>query len=129
MEKNYDRCLAAMVFHQNTILQLPANHAARSIMLYSHSSVRNMLATHVHVMHAWETNNGLTGIPPHIKTLVDVEANEVAPEPEPIKLRSKFLLPKGQTQYIIFKTCNNVCVDRTQLAFHNKKYHTTHQHY
>jgi hypothetical protein len=74
MEKNYDRCLAAMVFHQNTILQLPANHAARSIMLYSHSSVRNMLATHVHVMHAWETNNGLTGIPPHIKTLVDVEA-------------------------------------------------------
>ncbi len=69
-----NRCLAAMVFHQQAILHLPQNHAARSISLYHQSSLCNMLATHVQVVNSWATKKVLTGIPPHVKILVDVAA-------------------------------------------------------
>jgi len=67
-----NRCLAAMVFHQQAILHLPPNHAARSISIYRQSALCNELATHVQKVNSWETNKVLTGIPPHIKILVDV---------------------------------------------------------
>lgn len=66
------RCLASMVFHRQSILNLHPNHAARSIYLYCQSSMHNELANHVQMVHSWETNNVLTGIPPHIKLLVDM---------------------------------------------------------
>ena len=69
-----NRCLAAMVFHQQAILHLPPNHAARSISIYRQSALCNELATHVQKVNSWETNKVLTGIPPHIKILVDVAA-------------------------------------------------------
>ena len=34
----------------------------------------NILAGHVRIIHSWETNTELTGIPPHVKTLVDIAA-------------------------------------------------------
>jgi hypothetical protein len=63
-----------MVFHQQAILHLPPNHAARSISLYRQSSLCNKLATHVQVVNLWETKKVLTGIPPRVKILVDVAA-------------------------------------------------------
>jgi len=67
-----NRCLASMVFHRQRILNLQPNHAARSISLYCQSSMHNELANHVNMVHSWETNIALTGIPPHIKLLVDM---------------------------------------------------------
>ena len=67
-----NRCLAAMVFHQQDILHLSPNHAARSISIYRQSALCNELATHVQIVNSWETNKVLTGIPPHVKLLVDV---------------------------------------------------------
>lgn len=67
-----NRCLAALVFHRQTILNLHPSHAARSISLYCQSSMHNALANHVQMVHSWETNIALTGIPPHIKLLVDM---------------------------------------------------------
>jgi hypothetical protein len=64
-----------MVFHQQAILHLPPNHAARSISIYRQSALCNEEpATHVQIVKSWETNKVLTGIPPHVKILVDVAA-------------------------------------------------------
>lgn len=77
MKRILHRCLAAMVFHHETILQLPPNHVARSILMFCLSSPSvhtNILANHVKVKHSWETTTELTGIPTHVKTLVDIIA-------------------------------------------------------
>ena len=77
MKRILHRCLAAMVFHRKTILQLPPNHVARSILMFCQSSTSvhtNILANHVKIIHSWETNTVLTGIPTHVKTLVDIMA-------------------------------------------------------
>jgi len=34
----------------------------------------NILVNHVKVVHSWKTNTVLTGIPPHVKSLVDIAA-------------------------------------------------------
>jgi hypothetical protein len=77
MKRVLHRCLAAMIFHRETILQLPPNHVARSILMFCQSSPSvhtNVLADHVNIIHSWETNTELSGIPPHMKTLVDIVA-------------------------------------------------------
>ena len=77
MKRVLHRCLAAMVFHRGTILQLPPNHVARSIMMFCLSSPSvhtNILSKQVKLVHSWETNTELTGIPTHVKTLVDIVA-------------------------------------------------------
>ena len=77
MKRILHRCLASMIYHRNTILQLPPNHIARSIMMFRQSSPSvhtNILAGHVKIVHSWETTTELTGIPPHVKTLVDITA-------------------------------------------------------
>ena len=77
MKRILHRCLASMIFHRETILQLPPNHVARSIMMFCQSSPTvhtNILANHVKIVHSWETSTELTGIPPHVKTLVDIAA-------------------------------------------------------
>lgn len=77
MKRVLHRCLAAMVFHRNTILNLPPNHIARSIMMFCQLSPAvptNVLANHCKIIHSWETNTSLSGIPPHIKSLVNIAA-------------------------------------------------------
>ena len=83
MARILHRCLASMIYHRNTILQLPANHVARSIMMFRQSSPSvhtNILAGHVRIIHSWETNTELTGIPLHVKTLVDIAAIKATQE-------------------------------------------------
>lgn len=77
MKRILHRCLASMVYHRETILSLPPNHVARSIFMFCQSSPTvstNILADHVKVVHSWETTTVLTGIPPHVKSLVDIAA-------------------------------------------------------
>ena len=45
--------------------------------------------------------------------------------PETKKPKSKLLENKEHTSFVICKTCEEVCVDRRQLASHKKKYHTS----
>ena len=72
MEKILNRCLASLLHHRDYVLNLPADHIARSIPIYRQSTLSNNLKPHVKVLHSWETTESLTGIPPHIKSLVDI---------------------------------------------------------
>ena len=76
----FRRCLASMVFHRETVLNLHTSHAARSIPLYCQSEMHNELASHVKMVHCWETNAAFTGIPPHIKLLVDMASIKATQE-------------------------------------------------
>ena len=72
METILNRCLASLLHHRDYVLNLPADHIARSIPIYRQSTLSNNLKPHVKVLHSWETTESLTGIPPHIKLLVDI---------------------------------------------------------
>ena len=74
MDRILNYCLASMIHHKEKILALPSNHAARSIVLYKQEELRNELAPHVRTLTAWDNDLAakLTGIPPHIKSLVDI---------------------------------------------------------
>ena len=74
MDRILNYCLASMVHHKEKILALPSNHAARSIVLYKEEEMRNELAPHVRTLTAWDNDLAakLTGIPPHIKSIVDI---------------------------------------------------------
>jgi hypothetical protein len=72
MERILNRCLASLLHHRDFVLNLPANHVARSIPIYRQSGLSNQLQSHVKVLHSWETTEKLSGIPPHIKSLVDI---------------------------------------------------------
>jgi hypothetical protein len=72
MERILSRCLASLVFHRDHVLKFPASHVARSICLYRQSVLFEKLNPHVGVVRAWETTETLSGIPPHIKSLVDI---------------------------------------------------------
>ena len=73
MKRILNRCLASLLHHRDyVIMNLPPNHIARSIPLYRQSGTYNDLKNHVNVLHSWETAETLSGIPPHIKSLVDI---------------------------------------------------------
>ena len=46
-------------------------------------------------------------------------------QPKTKKPRAKLLENKEHTSFVICETCQEVCVDRRQLASHKKKYHTS----
>ena len=72
MDRILSRCLASLVYHQQHVLNFPADHIARSIPLYRQNALREKLIPHVKVVRSWETTETLSGIPPHIKSLVDI---------------------------------------------------------
>jgi hypothetical protein len=72
MERILNRCLASLLHHSDYVLKLPAHHIARSIPLFRQRVLSNQLKTHVKVVYSWETTETLSGIPPHIKSLVDI---------------------------------------------------------
>ena len=67
---------------------------------------------------------------PGPSTKVNEDSPQIAPvsyfyPPEPKKSRTKLSEHRDHTTYIICKTCKEVCINRYQLAKHNKKYHTS----
>jgi hypothetical protein len=72
MDRILSRCLASLVYHREHALSFPAHHVVRSIPLYRQSVLLDKLIPHVKVVRSWETTETLTGIPPHIKSLVDI---------------------------------------------------------
>ena len=67
-----NRCLASLLHHRDYVLSLSDHHVARSIPLYRQSTISNNLKPHVKVVRSWETSEAMTGIPPHIKSLLDI---------------------------------------------------------
>jgi hypothetical protein len=70
-------CLASLVYHQEKVLAFPPNHIARTISLFLDPSILQPVTDKVIVVRAWESTRHLTGVPSHIKELVDLKALRV----------------------------------------------------
>jgi hypothetical protein len=71
-------CLASLIHHRDKVLTFDPNHTARtSISIFLDPSKMQLAINKVKVIHAWESNLHLTGIPPHIKALVNLHAIKV----------------------------------------------------
>jgi hypothetical protein len=69
-------CLASLVYHQEKVLAFPPNHIARTISLFRDPSILQPVTDKV-IVGAWESTRHLTGVPSHIKELVDLKALRV----------------------------------------------------
>jgi hypothetical protein len=70
-------CLASLVYHKALVLALDANHIARTISLFQDPTKLQPLIDKVIVIQAWESTRHLTGVPSHIKELIDLQALRV----------------------------------------------------
>jgi hypothetical protein len=70
--------LPSLVHHIDKVLGFNLNHIARtSISIFPDPSKVQPVIDKVSVIHAWESNTHLTGIPPHVKGLIDLHALKV----------------------------------------------------
>jgi hypothetical protein len=68
-------CLASLVHHREEVLSFGPNHIARdAIPIFRDPSKMQPAIGKVKIVYAWEDNCGITGVPPHIKQLIDLEA-------------------------------------------------------
>jgi hypothetical protein len=68
-------CLASLVYHQDKMLNFVPNHLARNNPIFRDTSKMQSVIGKIKIVYAWEDNCGtITGVPPHIKQLVDLEA-------------------------------------------------------
>ena len=68
-------CLASLVYHRDEVLNFVPNHVARnSIPIFRDPSKMQLAIGKVKIVYAWEDNCNITGVPTHIKQLVDLEA-------------------------------------------------------
>jgi hypothetical protein len=68
-------CLASLVHHRDKVLNFGPNHIARNSIPIFRDPVKMRLAIgKVKIVYAWGANCNITGVPPHIKQLVDLEA-------------------------------------------------------
>jgi hypothetical protein len=75
MQRILRMCLASLVHHRDKVLNFGPNHIARnSIPIFRDPSKIQLTIGKVKIVYAWEANCNITGVPPHIKQLVDLEA-------------------------------------------------------
>ena len=73
MQKILQQCLASMMHHRDRVCQLEANHPARaSIAIFRDHRLMGPGLAALKVDKAWETTNHISGVPPHVKELVDL---------------------------------------------------------
>jgi hypothetical protein len=71
-------CLASLIYHRDAVLALDPNHIARtSISIFRDPRKMELGIDRVNIVHAWESNRHLTGVPPHVKELVDLHQLKV----------------------------------------------------
>jgi hypothetical protein len=71
-------CLASLVHHRDKVLAFEPNHIARtSISIFPDPLKKELSINSVKVIHAWDSNRHLTGIPAHVKELVDLHELKV----------------------------------------------------
>jgi hypothetical protein len=67
--------LASLIHHREKVMAFDANHIARSILIFRDLSTIETVFDKIEVVQAWDSRLHLvTGVPPHIKELVDLEA-------------------------------------------------------
>jgi hypothetical protein len=91
-------CLASLVHHRVEVLALDPNHIARtSISIFRDLAMMQLGINKVQVIHAWESNRHLMGIPPHVKELVDLHALKVKQSKLAGTIYNKVM--EGMTEY------------------------------
>jgi hypothetical protein len=70
-------CLASLVYHREKVIALDANHIARTISPFQDLTKLQPLIDKVIVLRAWGSTCHLTGMPSHIKELVNLQALRV----------------------------------------------------
>jgi hypothetical protein len=75
MKRILRMCLASLVHNKDEVLQFQPNHIARNaIPIYRDPTKMQPATGKVEIVYAWEANCSISGVPPHIKQLVDLEA-------------------------------------------------------
>ena len=73
MRKILQQCLASMIHHRQYVSLFEANHPARaSIAIFRDHSLMEPGLGALKVDKAWDTPNHISGVPPHVKELVDL---------------------------------------------------------
>ena len=67
-------CTASLVYHRDAVLAFDSNHIARSISIFRDPSKMEPIIDKIIVVKAWESTRHLTGVPSHVKELVDLQA-------------------------------------------------------
>jgi hypothetical protein len=68
-------CLASLIHHQETVMTFEPNHLARNIPIFRDLRKIEAVTDKVKIVKAWEsTVHAITGVPPHIKELVELVA-------------------------------------------------------
>ena len=70
-------CAASLVYHRETVLAFDSNHVARTISIFRDPSIMEPVISNILVVKAWESNRHMTGVPSHVKELVDLQALKV----------------------------------------------------
>jgi hypothetical protein len=75
MQRILRMSLASLIYHRDKVMAFDANHVARGISIYRDLSKLDPAVEKVKIIRAWDTREYfISGVPPHIKQLVDLEA-------------------------------------------------------
>jgi hypothetical protein len=67
-------CTASLIHHQETVQGFDSNHIARTIIIFRDPSLMEPVVNKVTTIKAWESTHHLTGMPSHVKELVNLQA-------------------------------------------------------
>jgi hypothetical protein len=67
-------CTTGLIFHQETVLAFDANHVTKMISIFRDGSIMTPVIDMIMVVKAWESTRHLSGVPSHVKELVDLQA-------------------------------------------------------
>jgi hypothetical protein len=75
MQRILQRCLASLIYHRDKVMAFDVNHVARRLGIYCDLAKLAPAFEKVKIVQAWDSHEySITGLPPHIKQLVDLEA-------------------------------------------------------
>jgi hypothetical protein len=75
MDRILRMSLASLIHHRETVMSFDPNHLARSIPIFRDVSKIETMVDKVKIVRAWESSlHEITGVPPHIKELVELVA-------------------------------------------------------
>jgi hypothetical protein len=79
MQRILRMCLASLIHHREKVMAFDVNHVARGLSIYGDLAKLSPAVEKLKIVHAWDTHehHSITGVPPHIKQLVDLEALKV----------------------------------------------------
>ncbi|GAX10566.1 hypothetical protein FisN_14Lu064, partial [Fistulifera solaris] len=98
MQKILQRCLASMIHHHDYVARFEANHPARkSIAIFRDYNLMEHGLAALKTHKAWDTTNHISGVPPHVKELVDLA--EIKDQLGSIAERIFEKVMKGVTDY------------------------------